>query len=58
MTLTMQILMADSKQDLQEAINMQLHLLCLNEIPAHLSIAKPETKGNKFYTVISHNANN
>ena len=50
----MSIMAAESMQDLQAAISMKSHLLCLNNIPTHLDIKKPENKGNVFYTIISY----
>lgn len=50
------VLIADSLEELQAAICMKMHLLGLEGL-THLSIAKEEMKGNKFFTIVSYASN-
>jgi len=49
----MSVLIADTAEDLKAAITLKLHLLCLCNLE-YLHIAKEDTKGNKFFTIISY----
>lgn len=49
----MSVLIADTAEDLKAAILMKLHLICTNDVE-YISVAKEDTKGNKFFTIISY----
>lgn len=52
--MTFTILKADNGQDLRAAINLKLHLLCLNplKIPNYIEVKEPKMTNDTFYTTI------
>jgi hypothetical protein len=49
--MTFTILKADNLKDLNAAINLKLHLLCL-EVPEYIEVKEPKMTNNTFYTTI------
>lgn len=55
--ISISVLIADSLPELQAAISMKKHLLCLKGYPQYLSFTKEEQRGNKFFTIVSYENN-